>query len=489
MGERADRTDVVIVGAGFAGLGCARALAKHRHVHVTLSTATTTTSSSPCSTRWRHPSSPARTSPSRSTSCSTRTRTWTWWWTRWRRSTPAPAPRPRRTGGPSRVTPWCWRRARGRSSSARRAPPSTPSRSTRSSTPTGCAPRSSRCSTPSQRDPSLVDEGALTFVVVGAGATGTEIAGALAEMITHTMPVEYPDLDLSSAARVVMVDHGAAVLGPFSEHAHDYAAGVLERNGVDLRLRTKVEGGRPGPRAPVRRLAHPHAHGDLGGRHRRRPAGGRQRPADRARRARAGRARPEPGRAPGCLRPGRPGGDPRRGRRRPPPAGVGRAPVGPVDRQEHPRRRGRQADQALPLQGQGHHGHDRPQLRGGRGRPRPPRGGRHRGLRDVARRARDPDDRRPPQGRRLHRLGLGLLLQPPAPCPSTAPAPPASTGAGRPTTPPRRPIRRAEAGSSSLLSRGCANWHPATCQLAHPCKRGLFGPPVSRPRARGSPAR
>jgi len=88
-------------------------------------------------------------------------------------------------------------------------------------------------------DPSLVDEGALTFVVVGAGATGTEIAGALAEMIAHTMPVEYPDLD-TSAARVVMVDHGGAVLGPFSEHAHTYAAGVLEDRGVDIRLKTGV---------------------------------------------------------------------------------------------------------------------------------------------------------------------------------------------------------------------------------------------------------
>jgi NADH dehydrogenase len=95
------------------------------------------------------------------------------------------------------------------------------------------------------RDPSLIDEGALKFVVVGAGATGTEIAGALAEMITHTMPVEYPDLDISSA-KVVMVDHGAAVLGPFSEHAHTYAASVLARDGVELRLRTGVEEVGPG---------------------------------------------------------------------------------------------------------------------------------------------------------------------------------------------------------------------------------------------------
>ncbi len=91
-----------------------------------------------------------------------------------------------------------------------------------------------------QREPGLVDAGAFTFVVVGAGATGTEIAGALAEMIMHAMPMEYPDLD-TSAARVVMVDHGAAVLGPFSEHAHTYAAAVLERDGVEVRLGTGVK--------------------------------------------------------------------------------------------------------------------------------------------------------------------------------------------------------------------------------------------------------
>jgi NADH:quinone reductase (non-electrogenic) len=95
------------------------------------------------------------------------------------------------------------------------------------------------------RDHSLIDEGALTFVVVGAGATGTEISGALAELISRTMRVEYPDLTMSNA-RVIMVDHGDAVLGPFSEGAHEYAAKALERDGVELRLRTGVEEVGPG---------------------------------------------------------------------------------------------------------------------------------------------------------------------------------------------------------------------------------------------------
>lgn len=89
------------------------------------------------------------------------------------------------------------------------------------------------------REPSLIGEGALNVVVVGAGATGTEIAGALAEMITHGFPREYPGTDLSKA-KVVLVHHGEAVLGPFSEHAHAYAAAALEDRGVEVRLRTAV---------------------------------------------------------------------------------------------------------------------------------------------------------------------------------------------------------------------------------------------------------
>jgi NADH dehydrogenase len=95
------------------------------------------------------------------------------------------------------------------------------------------------------RDPSLIEDGALTFVVVGGGATGTEIAGALAEMIHGTLAAEFRDLAVSSS-RVILVDHGHAVLGPFSEGSHDYAAKVLQRDGVQLRLGTGVTEVGPG---------------------------------------------------------------------------------------------------------------------------------------------------------------------------------------------------------------------------------------------------
>jgi NADH dehydrogenase FAD-containing subunit len=95
------------------------------------------------------------------------------------------------------------------------------------------------------RNPKLLDEGALNFVIVGAGATGVETAGALAELIQGTMAAEYPDLAVSSA-RIHLVDHGHTVLAPFSDRAHDYAEKVLQEAGVQLRLKTGVKEVGPG---------------------------------------------------------------------------------------------------------------------------------------------------------------------------------------------------------------------------------------------------
>jgi NADH dehydrogenase len=90
------------------------------------------------------------------------------------------------------------------------------------------------------RDPALIDQGALNFVIVGAGATGTELAGAMADMINETMPEEYRDLAVERAS-VEVVDLGHVVLGGFSDRAHKYASKVLEERGVKLRLGTGVK--------------------------------------------------------------------------------------------------------------------------------------------------------------------------------------------------------------------------------------------------------
>jgi NADH:ubiquinone reductase (H+-translocating) len=90
------------------------------------------------------------------------------------------------------------------------------------------------------RDPKLVEQGALNFIVVGGGPTGTEIAGSLADMISHTMTREYADLAVQHA-RVYLVDHGHALLAAFPVEAHDYAARALQRKGVQLKLGTGVK--------------------------------------------------------------------------------------------------------------------------------------------------------------------------------------------------------------------------------------------------------
>jgi len=95
------------------------------------------------------------------------------------------------------------------------------------------------------RDPSLIDQGALNFVVVGGGPTGVELAGALADLIHDTMAVEYHDL-ATTAAQVHVVDLGHTLLGAFSEKAHDYAAKVLGRKGVRLHLGVAVTEVGPG---------------------------------------------------------------------------------------------------------------------------------------------------------------------------------------------------------------------------------------------------
>jgi NADH dehydrogenase len=95
------------------------------------------------------------------------------------------------------------------------------------------------------RDPSLVDQGALTFVVVGGGPTGVELAGALADLIAETMTVEYHHLAVT-AAQIHLIDLGHTLLGPFSDRAHDYAAKILGRKGVRLHLGVAVTDVGPG---------------------------------------------------------------------------------------------------------------------------------------------------------------------------------------------------------------------------------------------------
>ena len=90
------------------------------------------------------------------------------------------------------------------------------------------------------RDPKLIERGALNFVIVGGGPTGVEVAGAIADMLSVTVPATYEDLD-AAAAQIHLLDYGDALLKPFSDKAHGYVAKVLEDKGVKVHLGTGVK--------------------------------------------------------------------------------------------------------------------------------------------------------------------------------------------------------------------------------------------------------
>jgi NADH dehydrogenase len=90
------------------------------------------------------------------------------------------------------------------------------------------------------RNPKLIDRGALNFVIVGAGATGVETAGALADTLNRIVPRRVSD-DQIERATIHLVDPAPVVLAPFSERAHAYASKVLEARGVQLELGIKVD--------------------------------------------------------------------------------------------------------------------------------------------------------------------------------------------------------------------------------------------------------
>jgi len=90
------------------------------------------------------------------------------------------------------------------------------------------------------RDPKLIERGALNFVIVGGGPTGVEVAGAIADMVSVTVPATYEDLD-AGAAQIHLLDYGDALLKPFSDEAHGYVAKVLEEKGVKIHLGTGVK--------------------------------------------------------------------------------------------------------------------------------------------------------------------------------------------------------------------------------------------------------
>ncbi len=79
----------------------------------------------------------------------------------------------------------------------------------------------------------------LTFVVVGAGPTGVELAGTLAEVAKKTLKGEFRAID-PTTARVLLVEGADRVLPPFQPQLSVYAKEALEKLGVEVRLGWRV---------------------------------------------------------------------------------------------------------------------------------------------------------------------------------------------------------------------------------------------------------
>jgi NADH dehydrogenase len=80
----------------------------------------------------------------------------------------------------------------------------------------------------------------LTFAVVGAGPTGVELAGALSELIRLVLRKDYRDLDLGEV-RVLLLEAAGSPLGTFQPSLREAARRSLEKKHVELMLGAKVE--------------------------------------------------------------------------------------------------------------------------------------------------------------------------------------------------------------------------------------------------------
>jgi NADH dehydrogenase len=79
----------------------------------------------------------------------------------------------------------------------------------------------------------------MTFVIVGAGPTGVELAGAVKEIATKALSADFRSID-TTKSRVVLVEAGPRVLGAFTERLSASAERQLAKLGVDVQLSTPV---------------------------------------------------------------------------------------------------------------------------------------------------------------------------------------------------------------------------------------------------------
>ena len=102
------------------------------------------------------------------------------------------------------------------------------------------------------RDPSLVDDGALNIVVVGGGPTGVETVGALSELYRTEFAADYRGLP-QDRARLYLVEAGPTLFSMFKQDLRYYTQRVLEKRDVDVLVGERGRVGRADPRHARRR--------------------------------------------------------------------------------------------------------------------------------------------------------------------------------------------------------------------------------------------
>jgi NADH dehydrogenase len=85
----------------------------------------------------------------------------------------------------------------------------------------------------------------LTFVIVGGGATGVEMAGAITEVARQTLAKDFRRID-PKASRIVLIEAGPRLMPALPENLSDYVRRTLNQKGVEVMTATRVIGCDPG---------------------------------------------------------------------------------------------------------------------------------------------------------------------------------------------------------------------------------------------------
>lgn len=80
----------------------------------------------------------------------------------------------------------------------------------------------------------------LTIAIIGGGPTGVELAGSIAELSRYTLISDFRNIDPSST-KILLIEAGERILSAFSQDSSDYARARLERLGVTVMTKTRVE--------------------------------------------------------------------------------------------------------------------------------------------------------------------------------------------------------------------------------------------------------